>query len=330
MYLKAKKKNNCGKSKKVIKAFYIQFVIQDFLNFICVKAVLLMVNFLYKLLFLFFSLFAKLPFFLLYLIADFLFVIIYYVVGYRKKVVFENLAKSFPEKSIEERKIIAKKYYLHLVDTMVETIKIAGMSSEDMQKRVTVHNLALFNQLYDEGKSVVTFCAHYGNWEWILFMPQMVKHTILPIYKPLSNPYTDAYFTKMRSKFGGIPTPMNETLRTLVKYKKENRLTVIWLAADQTPAVEGAYWTTFLNQDTPFYTGGEKIAKKMQQAAVFMYIRKVARGKYVMDFVLMEKHPEALADNALTQQYITMLENLIREEPAYWLWSHKRWKHSRN
>ena len=285
----------------------------------------IMVNFLYKLLFLFFKLFAKLPFWFIYLFADILFIIIYYIVGYRKKVTFENLAKSFPEKSPKERKIIAKKYYLHLVDTMVETIKIAGMSFEDLQKRVTV-NIEIFNQLYEEGKSVVAFCAHYGNWEWILFMPKMAKHTVLPIYKPLSNPYTDAYFTKMRSKFGGIPTPMNETLRTLIKYK----LTVLWLAADQTPAVEGAYWATFLNQDTPFYMGGEKIAKKMQQAAVFMYIRKTGRGKYVMDFELMAKNPENLADGVLTQQYITLLENLIKEEPAYWLWSHRRWKHSRN
>jgi KDO2-lipid IV(A) lauroyltransferase len=289
-----------------------------------------MVKFLYRLLFFFFRLFAKLPFFLIYGVADFLFFVIYYIVGYRKKVVFENLANSFPEKSPKERKTIAKKYYLHLVDTMVETIKTAEMSFEDLQKRVTVNNIEIFNQLYDEGRSAVAFCAHYGNWEWILFMPKMVKHTILPIYKPLSNPYTDAYFTKMRSKFGGIPTPMNETLRTLIKYKKENKLTVVWLAADQAPAVEGAYWTIFLNQDTPFYTGGEKIAKRMKQAAVFMFIRKTARGKYVMDFELMEKYPENLADNALTQQYTMMLENLIREEPAYWLWSHRRWKHSRN
>jgi len=279
---------------------------------------------------LFFRLFAKLPFVLLYLVADFLFVIIYYIIGYRKKVVFENLAKSFPEKSAKEIKVIAKKYYLHLVDTVVETIKVAGMSFEDLQKRVKVENIALLNQLYDEGKSVVVFCSHYGNWEWVLFIPKLAKHTVLPIYKPLSNPYTDAYFTKMRSRFGGIPTPMHATLKTLISYKKQSKLTVTWLAADQTPAVEGAYWAAFLNQDTAFYTGGEKIARKLQQAAVFMYIRKTARGKYTMDFEMMNKNPETLPENALTQQYVTLLENLIREEPAYWLWSHRRWKHARN
>ncbi|TAH21929.1 MAG: hypothetical protein EAZ08_02010 [Cytophagales bacterium] len=289
-----------------------------------------MTDFSYKLLFLFFRLFAKLPFFFIYIVADFLFIIIYYVAGYRKKVVFENLTNSFPEKSSEEITGIAKKYFHHLVDTIVETIKTVGMSFEDLQKRVKVENIELFEQLYGEGKSVVVFCSHYGNWEWILFMAKMVKHTVLPIYKPLSNPYTDAYFTKTRSRFGGIPTPMHETLRTLLSYKKENKLTITWLAADQTPAVEGAYWANFLNQDTAFYSGGEKIAKKLKQAAVFMSIRKTGRGKYTMDFELMEANPENLSDGTLTQRYIYLLENLIKEEPAYWLWSHRRWKHKRN
>lgn len=284
---------------------------------------------LYPLLFLFFRLFAKLPFFLVYLFADFIFVILYYIAGYRKKVVFENLRNSFPEKSEKEIKTIAKKYYLHLADTMVETIKIADMTLTDFEKRVKVNNVALLNQLYDEGKSAVMFCSHYGNWEWVLFIPTMLKHSILPIYKPLSNPYTDQYFTKLRSKFGGLPTPMNETLRALVNYKKQNKLTVIWLAADQVPALEGAYWTEFLHQDTPFFMGGEKIAKKMQQVAVFMSIRKTGRGYYQMDLALMERHPETLPESVLTQQYIAKLEALIQEEPAFWLWSHKRWKHKR-
>jgi KDO2-lipid IV(A) lauroyltransferase len=284
---------------------------------------------LYPLLFLFFRLFARLPFFWIYLVSDFVFVTLYYIVGYRKEVVFENLRNSFPQKSEKEIKSIAKKYYSHLADTMVETIKIAGMTAEDFEKRVKVNNVALLNQLYDEGRSVVMFCAHYGNWEWVLFIPKMLKHTILPIYKPLSNPYTDAYFTKLRSKFGGIPTPMNETLRTLVNYKRQNKPTIIWLAADQVPALEGAYWTEFFHQDTPFFMGGEKIARKMLQVAVFMSIRKIGRGYYEMDLELMERQPEDLPEGGLILQYINKLEKLIREEPAYWLWSHKRWKHKR-
>lgn len=284
----------------------------------------------YNLLFASFELFAKLPFAVIYLISDIIYLIVYQIVGYRKEVVFTNLKNSFPEKSEREIKAIAKRFYRHLADTLVETIKIAGMDFEDFQHRVSIKNIELLQQLYDEGKSVVMFCSHYGNWEWVLFICKMLKHKVLPIYQPLNNPYSDTYFRTLRAKFGGIPTPMSETLRALLNYKKQNQLTIVWLAADQTPAVEGAYWAKFLHQDTPFYTGGEKIAKKLQQPAVFMYIKKTGRGYYEMGFELMEKHPENLPENALTQQYVTILEKTIQEEPAYWLWSHKRWKHKRD
>ncbi|MCU0391242.1 MAG: lysophospholipid acyltransferase family protein [Thermoflexibacter sp.] len=272
---------------------------------------------------------AKLPFGFLYAVSDILFVLIFYLVGYRKKVVFENLTNSFPDKSKEEIQEIAKKFYAHFCDLLVESIKTSAMTFEDFQRRITVKNTELLNQLYEEGKSVVMYCAHYGNWEWVLFIPQMLKHIVLPVYHPLKNPYSDAYFVKLRGKFGGIPTQMSDTLRTLVAYKQKHIPTIIWLAADQSPAVEGAYWTEFLYQDTPFYMGPEKIAKKLQQAVVFMYINKVGRGKYEMGFELMEKDPQSIPNGAITQKYVSILEKTIRELPEYWLWSHKRWKHTR-
>ena len=283
----------------------------------------------YKILYASFGLFAKLPFAAIYFISDCIDFLVYRIFKYRKEVIFSNLKNSFPEKSEAEIKQIAKKFYAHLADTLVETIKIAGMDITDFQQRVVVKNTELLNNFYEEGKSVVIFCAHYGNWEWVLFICKMLKHTVLPIYQPLNNPYSDAYFYRLRAKFGGVPTPMQETLRALLHYKKQKQPTVLWLAADQTPAPENAYWTTFLNQDTAFYMGGEKIAKKMHQPAVFMFIKKIARGKYEMGFKLMEEQPENLLEGMLTQQYVDILEQTIQEEPAYWLWSHKRWKHQR-
>ncbi|GAB4479147.1 MAG: acetyltransferase [Thermoflexibacter sp.] len=272
---------------------------------------------------------AKTPLSVLYWLSDFLFLVIYYLVGYRKKVVFENLKNSFPDKSSQEITYITKKFYKHFCDLLVESIKTSAMTFENFQKQIVVKNTELLNQLYEEGRSVVVYCSHYGNWEWVLFIPQMLKHIVLPVYHPLTNPYSDAYFVKLRGKFGGVPTPMKETLRVLIDYKQKNIPTIVWLAADQSPAVEGAYWTEFLNQDTPFYTGPEKIAKKLNQVAVFMYIKKTGRGKYEMGFELMEKEPKNLPHGVLTQQYVDILEKTIQEEPAYWLWSHKRWKHKR-
>jgi Kdo2-lipid IVA lauroyltransferase/acyltransferase len=271
-----------------------------------------------------------LPLRVLYLFSDLLFLILYHVVQYRRKVVDTNLRNSFPDKSAEELRKIGRRFYRHLSDVMVETLKPTHMSPKEIASRFNLINKTLIDRLYAEGRDVVALSSHYNNWEWVSAMQMNTPHKILTIYKPLKNKDFDRFMLRLRSKYGLTLTPMNKILRDLVKYRSENIRTLSGFIADQTPPPdENAYWTTFLNQETGFYRGAEKVALKYDMAVIFMNIVKVKRGFYNVEYELITEHPSQESPDFITSRYVEMLEDVIRAKPEYWLWSHRRWKHKR-
>ena len=274
----------------------------------------------------FLYLMSLLPFWALYLLSDFLFIVIYYITGYRRKVVQENLRNSFPEKSEEERRIIEKKYFQYLGDLIVETIKMISASEKSVRKRVTGTNIELINNYFAEGRSIVGAVGHYCNWEVAnLGLNYYFHKPIVVVYKPLSNKIFDEFFLKMRSRFGSRLVAMKNIARTLVSLRKESTFSL--LVADQTPvAHEATYFTEFLNQPTAFFLGIEKLAKLTDQVVVFCDVRRVKRGYYEYTFIPVAEKAKETAEHEITEAYVRCLETMIRREPQYWLWSHRRWK----
>jgi len=271
-----------------------------------------------------------LPLRVLYLFSDLLYLVLYYVIKYRRNVVEANLRNSFPEKSADELSDIARRFYRHLSDMMAETLKATHMSPKEIAERFTVSNRALLDRLYSEGRDVVALTSHYNNWEWLSALPMDVPYKVITIYKPLKNKYFDQFIFKLRSKYGLIVTPMHQIIRDLVKCRSENVRTLSGFVGDQTPPPnENAYWTIFLNQETGFYRGAEKVALKYDMAVIFMNIVKVKRGYYNIECKLMTEQPRGEAPDSILSRYGEMLEGVIREKPEYWLWSHRRWKHKK-
>lgn len=271
-----------------------------------------------------------LPMRALHLLSDLLCPIFYHVVRYRRNVVETNLRNAFPEKSPEERKKIAKKFYSHLTDMFIETLRAMHMTPQQIKKRFFVPDTTLTDRFYSEGRDVVALSSHYNNWEWYSSMQLSTKHRAVTIYKPLKNKDFDRFMLKLRSRFGVVITPMSHIIRDLVKFRSEKVLTLSGFIGDQTPPPDdNAYWTTFLNQDTGFYRGAEKVAVKYDMPVIFMHIVKKKRGYYELEFSLISEHPRDEEPNAITARYATMLEKHIRDKPEYWLWSHRRWKHKR-
>lgn len=268
-----------------------------------------------------------LPYFILYLIADVLFFVIYYLIRYRRKVVQQNLANAFPEKALTERQAIEKKYFRFLADLVVETIKLCSISEAETIKRVDVRDhLLQQNEAFKQGKSIIAAVGHYGNWEsGCLRMGLVPERPCIISYKPLTNPVFNRFFLDMRSRFGAILVPMKGTFRKVVEYRKQVTLTV--LAGDQTPGQnEAHYFANFLNQPTAVFLGVEKLAKATDSLVVFCDVRRVKRGYYSCTFVPLFNDPKLTAEYEITNAHVQYLEKVIREEPEYWLWSHRRWK----
>jgi len=273
---------------------------------------------------------ALLPLRCLYLISDFLFVLVCYVVRYRRKVVLENLRKSFPEKTEKERRKIARKFYRFLCDLFIETIKMIHVDTPQMRRRIHYSNPEIFDDLYRKGKQIFFATGHYGNWEWIASLEHSISYHLVSLYQPLENKLFDKFFYDLRTKFGAELIPVNSTIRAILKSHQENRLTTLAFISDQSPHRDAIhYWTTFLNQETPIYLGIEKLAKRYNTAVLYYETRRVKRGYYEVDVTLICENAAETADKEITNKHVELLEQTIRRNPQYWLWSHRRWKHKR-
>jgi KDO2-lipid IV(A) lauroyltransferase len=276
-----------------------------------------------------FKLLSYLPLSVLYLFADFLYFLAYYILKYRRSVVMQNLKNSFPEKTPQELKAIEKKFYKHLAELFVETIKILSLSKENLEKRFVVTNIDILTKRLAEGKTVLVLTAHLFNWEWLsLITSTQQPYTVYFVYQELSNKFFDKLMLKIRTRFGGEPLKMQNVLKEVIQNHHKAR--IVALLADQSPAGnEKDHWTEFLHQDTAFFSGAEKIALKLKLPVIFGGATRIKRGHYELYFEEIY-HPQEKNEANITENYVRRLEKQIRETPSNWLWSHKRWKKKRN
>ena len=258
--------------------------------------------------------------------------VLFYVVRYRRKVVESNLKSSFPEKDAAEIRVIEKEFYHFFCDYIVESVKLLTMSREDLKRRMVFKGTDIVETIVKEGQSCAVYLGHYCNWEWITSLPLWITPQAQcgQIYHPIENRDMDMLFLKLRQRMGAICIPMQDTLRYILKYRSENQPVVIGYISDQKPHwVNIHHWVDFLNHDTPVLTGTERIARKMNHAVFYMDVRRLRRGYYEAEFKLITRDPKAMPEFELTDIYYRMLEESIRQAPAYWLWSHDRWKRTR-
>ncbi len=271
-----------------------------------------------------------LPFWVLFGISNLLNLVLRFVVKYRFRVITENLRYAFPEKTEKEINEIRNKFYSHFCDLIVESIKIYSISNKEMEKRVLVKGAELANSFFDEGRSIIGLAMHHSNWEWTGFTQSKLKHIILPVYNPIrGNQAMEKFLTHNRERWGSKSIPVHKTARTLIEYNIQGQLTGLYLIADQTPPANSKFWTIFLNQETPFFSGPEKIAANGNLPVFFQHTKKIGRGKYIMEFSLLFENPAQVEQKDILLAYIRKCEEIIRAEPEYYLWSHRRWKHKR-
>ncbi|MDP4280923.1 MAG: lysophospholipid acyltransferase family protein [Bacteroidota bacterium] len=276
-----------------------------------------------------FGLFWLIPFRIIYLFSDLMYYKIYYLIRYRRKVVRDNLCRSFPDKSKKEIISIEKKYYRHFCDILVESFKAFGMTRQQFIKRYRILNPELMEAYYKKGQSVIVVLGHYNNWEWgSVASAQQMKHIPVGIYKPLSNIYFDHYIRKKREKSGTILAPLIHTGEYFERYR--SKICAFMLIADQSPStIRLAIWGKFLNQDTAFIHGPEKYSKLFNYPLIYAAIEKVKRGYYTIEFRSISDEPSKEKPHVLTHAYMQLLEQQIVRHPEYWLWSHRRWKHKK-
>lgn len=287
---------------------------------------------LYYIVFTLWYIISLLPLRVLYVLSDVLYLVLYRIVGYRRRTVWTNIVTAFPEMTAEEHHDVERGFYHFFCDYMVESIKLLTMSEAEMKRRMVFKCAERINEVVESGQSCAVYLGHYCNWEWITSLPLWVtpKAQCGQIYHPLENKDFDKLFLRMRQRFGAKCIAMNNTLREMVRYRREGQPVVIGYISDQVPMWQNIHhWCNFLHHDTPVLTGTERIARSMNHAVFYMEVSRVKRGYYEVEFKLVTREPDKMPEYAITDRYFQLLEDTIRKRPELWLWSHNRWKRTR-
>lgn len=287
---------------------------------------------LYSLLYGIWYLLSLLPLCIHYMLSDFIYLVLYKMLGYRKEIVRKNLATSFPEKSEAELKAIERKFYHCLCDYFAESVKTMTISKEQMRRRMVFKGTEVVDECIRDGQSCAIYLGHTFNWEWITSLPLWVTPEAHcgQLYHALENPTFDRLLLNVRQRWGAECIALVDILRKTVEYKRSGTPTVFGYIGDQVPHWNNIHhWCDFLHHDTPVMTGTERIARKNNQAIFYLDVRRLRRGYYEAEFRLITREPQKLGEYEATDIYFHMLEDTIRRAPELWLWTHNRWKRTR-
>jgi KDO2-lipid IV(A) lauroyltransferase len=255
--------------------------------------------------------------------------LLYHVFHYRRDVVRQNMTSAFPNMPLGELKKEERKFYIYFVDVFLELMKAYQFKKEDWVKRVPLKGADLMLKHLDKGQPVILLSGHSANWEWPAFsIGQQMGYQMEFFYKPIKNVRFNEIMLKLRTKHGGVAIPKDSALRHIIKHKNEPR--IIGILADQLPSI-GAdkYWINFLNQETAFYTGPQKIAQLVNYPVFYSETTRTARGYYETEFKQVMIPPYQKGGQAIVQKFADLLAETITRNPSDYLWSHKRWKYDK-
>lgn len=272
---------------------------------------------------------SRLPLRLLYRLTPIIYFILYRVRRFRRQIVFENLKNSFPKKSDADLREIERAFYRNFADVAVEAVKARTLNLAELESRVTIVNQEIVRRFASQGQSIVLMAAHHCNWEWLLLASCVVLPLeVVAVYKPLHDKRIESFMFGTRSRFGARPIPANDFFSEIMKGGGKPRCYA--MVADQTPLPnEEKYWTRFLNQDSAFFVGADKIAAITRSPVIFVAMKRVRRGYYEASLKVLAEPPYTENDNEVIERYVSEVECQILENPADWLWLHRKWKYKK-
>ncbi len=271
--------------------------------------------------------FRFLPFRGLYVLSDLMTFLLFRVVGYRGKVVINNLRRVFPEKNEAELNALAYGSYRNLCDITLETIKSFSMSQQERWQHCPIKNPELVNAFLEKGQSVIISGSHYNNWELACLTIPMAFSTgqAVTVYKPLSNKIMDAWMNQNRAQGGMIMTDMNTVFGEM--RRRKGQPTAWFLVSDQSPSSpKSAHWVSFLGQESASLPGVDVLARAFDYPVLYFHLNRLKRGYYELEYEMLWPNPGMAKEMDITKAYAKMAETAILTQPENWLWSHKRWK----
>jgi len=272
---------------------------------------------------------SRIPFWMFDIISYLLFFLTRYVFKYRYKVIIDNITKSFPHWSQKDIKRIANKYYFHLIDLSIETIKTLSIKESKFKEHFIYTNPELIQSYFSKGKNAIIVSGHFGNWEWVNGIEKISDYHSLAVYLPLKNKFWNKIMKAIRERFSAETIPMDKTFRAIVKQNQKNQKFILGLVSDQCPPQNRVIWSRFLNRDTAYFEGPDKISRKLDAPVFYLSFKKIKRHYYKATFQLLSDNVNDLKKHEIIHKFSQSLENDVKKYPELYMWSHKRWKYEK-
>jgi len=282
----------------------------------------------YQLIYLVIIIIASLPKWIKNLLELKLFILIYYVVGYRKKVVYNNLKLAFPNKNSSEISKLRRSFYRHLIDVFMETVQPIAWDKETMNKHFKIQHIEVVKKQLNE-RSVLLMGGHYANWDWLCSIAAELEEPSYVVYQRIKDKNFERLIHKIRSRFGSILVPNGKVAKTVLLNQRQGVRAAYTMISDQSPQLSRTkLWLPFMGTEVPVHTGAASLAIKAKMAVFYVKTIKTHKNTYETEFVLLSADASTLDERSLTQLYYDQLEAQIKNDPAYYFWTHRRWKHA--
>lgn len=272
---------------------------------------------------------ARMPWPLAYRLAGLMRWLIFRLAAYRKEVVRHNLLRALPECDEASRRRIQRAFERHFGELLLETLKGFAIRTADLQARFRIRGMQQVERYLAKGQSALVMGGHYGNWEWLAHALALAArpYPVWAVYKPLSSKVMDQILQKARTHLGLRLCPQHMVPRMLRRMRHEPGIALF--IADQTPLdLQHAHWIRFLDQETPFFHGVDKIARTTGMPVFYASVQKHDMGRYEATLEILAYPRRPLPEGVVTLAFARRLEAQIRRQPPYWLWTHRRWKRS--
>ena len=246
------------------------------------------------------------------------------VFGLRRGVIRGNLERSFPEWSAAQRRAVEREFARRQGEIAAEAFYGSRIAGDELRARVTLANAEVLAAA-GSPRPLILVGAHHCNHEWMLQRVSLeLGERLVALYKPLRNPRTDRWMRRLRTRFGARLVSAKSVLQELARLRDVG---AIGMLADQVPRTSPEkLWVEFLHQETAFFIGPELLGRALRAQVCLVRMRRVARGRYELTLVPLNVQGEKLPHGEVTTRYARALEAWIRDDPAGWWWTHRRWK----
>ena len=270
----------------------------------------------------------------LYILSEVSFFFIYYIIRYRRGIVRNNLRNSFPNKSQSSLKEIERNFYRWLCDFFVETLKLLSISKKELNNMIKVDGVDKVIDMADKGKSIGLYAPHFANWELLTTLPAFMgkspQPTLYILYHILHNNFIDRLMVQIRQSHGSVCIPKQDLLRYIKANEDLHQNALYGYCFDQSPKYENIHqWLTFMHQDTPVFSGAERICRKKHHAVFYVDMIKIERGKYNCKLLCLSDDAYYSEEGDITSMAFELTERAINRQPEMYLWTHNRWKRTR-